>query len=274
MTNIANRREIERLIERGAVFYCGHSGGKDSMAMFEALVKVIPDHLLKVVHADLGDIEWENTIPEIEAAINGKPLVIARAIHADGSPKDFFSAVRARRASLDAKGAIDAPAFPDNVARFCTSDLKTGPIWKAMKNEERPGEARILVNCVGIRGEESPRRAKMIRKRGTLNTNKKNSNNTWECYDWWPIAHWTIEEVWAEIAEAGKKPWKGYAAGNDRKSCKFCIFGSTCDLRNAAKADPELLKKYGELEKDVRSTMFNGSSLLDKIGIEVIGGTT
>ena len=102
------------------------------------------------------------------------------AIHADGSPKDFFSAVRARRASLDAKGRFDAPAFPSSAARFCTSDLKTGPIWKVIRAKAAAVGASIVVNCVGIRAEESNSRAKKIKNRGTLNANKTNTTRSRE----------------------------------------------------------------------------------------------
>ena len=37
MTDLTNICEIEDLVARGAVFYCSHSGGKDSQAQYALL---------------------------------------------------------------------------------------------------------------------------------------------------------------------------------------------------------------------------------------------
>lgn len=261
MKTVTNIAAIADLIARGAHFYVGHSGGKDSQAMFSALARSVPSDQLHVVHADLGDVEWTGVKAHIKANIGGRRLLIAQAIHADGSPKDLFSAIRARRVALDAKGKTDAPAFPSSAARFCTSDLKTNPIWKVIRADGH----KLVVNCVGIRGEESPARAKKIAARGTLNINAKNTNSVREAYDWWPIADWSIDTVWATIADAGQQPHPAYADGNDRLSCVFCIFGSVNDLRHGAAARPELLTRYVELEREVRGTMFHTQSIAEKI---------
>ena len=266
MRTIANATEIAALVARGAVFYIGHSAGKDSMAMYEALKKVIPAELIRVIHADLGEIEYAGNKEFIRANID-EELMIARAYNKTGDPVDLFDMIRHRRKMLDGKGKFDAPAFPSSAARFCTSDLKTGPIWREIRRDGHD----LVVNCVGIRAEESKARDKKIATRGTLNPNKKNTTGTREAYDWWPIAHWKIDEVWAEITEAGKDPHPAYANGNERLSCVFCIFGSPNDLANGAKARPDLLAKYIDLEKEVRGTMYNGASLLERIEIHTGG---
>lgn len=264
MLNVENLTKIQELIDQGAQFFVGHSGGKDSQAMFAALTKIVPADQLHVVHADLGEVEHLDVKTFIRENIDGKELHVAQAIHADGSKKDFFSAIRARRASLDAQGRTDAPAFPSSAARFCTSDLKTGPIWKVIR--KLAGNAKIVVNCVGIRAEESPARAKKIATRGSFMVNTKNTNSKRQAFDYWPIASWKIDQVWSEIAEKGQDRHPAYDAGNDRLSCAFCIFGSQGDLRNAARTRPDLLAKLTQLEIDVRTTMFNGATLAEKIG--------
>jgi 3'-phosphoadenosine 5'-phosphosulfate sulfotransferase (PAPS reductase)/FAD synthetase len=268
MFAVADRDEVQRLIDSGAHFYVGHSGGKDSWAQFAALRELVPASRLHVVHADLGEVEWQDIKPMIADNIGDRELMVARAIHADGSPKTFFSAVRARRESLDRKGQHDAPAFPSSAARFCTSDLKTGPIWKVIRAHAAEVGAHIVVNCVGIRGAESPSRAKRIASRGTLNRNAKSTTKTRTAYDWWPIAHWSDEEVWKMIRIYRLPVHEAYANGNDRLSCRFCIFGSCGDLQRAAAASPELLAKYSALETEVRSTMFNGQTLAQRIAGE------
>lgn len=262
MTQIANLNQIRELIESGAQFFVGHSGGKDSQAMFAVLSKIVPADQLSVVHADLGDVEHDGVKGFIRSNIDDKELLVAQAIHADGSKKDFFSAVRARRASLDLQGKTEAPAFPSSAARFCTSDLKTGPIWKVIRAQ---GDHAIVVNCVGIRAEESPARAKKIASRGTLNVNTKNTNSKRQAFDYWPIADWTIDQVWTEIEAKGQERHPAYNDGNDRLSCVFCIFGSRGDLARGAAARPELLQKLTDLEADVRTTMFSGETLAARI---------
>ena len=264
MRQVANHSEIAALIDRGAIFYIGHSGGKDSQAMYAALAKIIPHDQIKVIHADLGDIEHAGVKDHIRATID-HDLMIAQAFDIDGNKNDLFNMIRNRRASLDAKGKHDAPAFPSSAARFCTSDLKTGPIWREIRQDGH----KLVVNCVGIRAEESKARAKKISGRGTLMVNKKNTNKNREAYDWWPIAHWLIDEVWSEISDAGQEPHAAYANGNERLSCVFCIFGSVNDLRHGAKVRPDLVEKYSDLEKEVRGIMFHGQSLKERIGIEI-----
>jgi len=282
MRTVANLQEITDLARRGAIFYISHSGGKDSQAMFLAIIAlvaagVIPAKNVRVIHADLGAVEHLDVKQHILATISYETpgdhnLMIAKAYHKDGSLADFFSLVRQRRASLDAKGQFDAPAMPSSAARFCTSDLKTGPIWREIRNDGHS----LVINCVGIRGLESKSRAKKVAKRGTLNINKKNNNSVRVAYDWWPIADWTLQEVWCEIADAGQTPHPAYqvemghnntwiARGNERLSCAFCIFGSRNDLRNAAAERPELLAAFAQLEIEVRTTMFATETLAERI---------
>lgn len=289
MTTVSNLQEITDLARRGAIFYVSHSGGKDSQAMFIAIIALVNQGLInpnqvRVIHADLGAVEHTDVIPHILDTIGmDYSLTIAKAYHKDGRPADFFSLIRQRRASLDAKGQLDAPAFPSSAARFCTSDLKTGPIWREIRNFSSQwftDDGSLVINCVGIRSQESKARAKKVAQRGTLNLNKKNTNSKREAYDWWPIAHWSIDDVWHQIViDSDQMPHPAYklqveniggdwifiTGGNERLSCAFCIFGSKNDLRNAATARPELLDALSQLEIEVRTTMFAGETLVERI---------
>lgn len=262
MTELSNLREIQDLITRGAIFYVSHSGGKDSQAMYAAITKIVPTSQIRVIHADLGDIEHAGVKQHITSnLLHSHTLRIAKSFNKAGAAIDLFGMIRNRRAMLDSKGKLDASPFPSSAARFCTSDLKTGPIWREIRQDGH----KLVVNCVGIRSEESSSRAKKVGVRGTLNINKKNNNSVRAAYDWWPIADWSIGQVWREISDYGQTPHPAYAAGNDRLSCAFCIFGSRNDLRNAKAAKPELYQRYIDLEIEVRSTMFNGESLAERI---------
>ena len=114
--SIGNPDEVTELIERGAIFYVSHSGGKDSQAMYAELFSMVPEDQIVVVHADLGAIEWEGVQDHIRANIRHELNVVQ-------SHKSFFDMVRRRAATRP-----DVPSWPSSANRQCTSDLKRDPI--------------------------------------------------------------------------------------------------------------------------------------------------
>lgn len=234
--------EIQKLIDDPtALFVANHSGGKDSQAALIKLLKIIPKERIVVVHASLGAMEWPGALElaQEEAQLDGLPFVVARAA------KTFLSMVENRFVVRP-----EVPSWPSASTRQCTSDLKRGPIQREVRRFAKENGFKIVVNCLGIRGQESPGRSKRspFSKMGI-----SNSVLTW--YEWLPIHHYRTEEVFTSIAEAGKTPHYAYALGNERLSCVFCIMASKNDLRNGAKHHPELLKQYDELEKKTNYTM-------------------
>ena len=284
---IAGLLEARALAARGALFLASHSGGKDSQAEYLALLRLgIPADQIIVMHADLGDIEWPGTLDHIRATVREEhPVHTVHAFFKDGSDKDFFGLVHRNRARLDNQGRQHIDASPNGSERFCTGELKTQPIWRDAKRiaKARGMHSGIIVNCVGIRGPESGNRAKRVTERpaSQLTPQKQFSNGTWECIDWWPLANWELEDVWSEIRDAGQDPHWAYgfdgvrATKNQRLSCRFCIFGSMNDLRNAATLYPDLANKYIQLEADTRSTLHvDGVSLTEKLrGIPLVNIT-
>lgn len=115
--------QITDLIARGALFVVNHSGGKDSQAMMIELLRIVPREQVVVVHASLGEVEWHGALElaQKQAADASIPFIVARARHADGSEKTFFTMVEKRFAHRP-----DAPSFPGPKYRQCTSDLKRG----------------------------------------------------------------------------------------------------------------------------------------------------
>lgn len=252
--------EVQAVIDAGGLIFAGHSGGKDSQAMFAILSDIVPADQLIAVHADLGRMEWTGVEDHIHATINGHKMATVQAIHADGSEKDFFSMVRNRRQNLDKAGKLDTPAFPSSCTRQCTSDLKTGPIQKFMKAEMKRRNVTTAINAIGIRSEESSARS----KKNPLTINKKMNGAGRQVWDWLPIFDLTIDQVKQTITDAGQELHWAYKR-NDRLSCVFCIMGNMNDLGHGAECRPELLAELIELEVDVRTTMFNTESLADKI---------
>lgn len=224
--------EIQKLIAQGALFACNNSAGKDSQAMFLYLREVVPAAQLIVIHAHLPGVEWDGVVEHIMEMIGDTPYYEVKA------GKTFLGMVEARG------------MWPAAKYRQCTSDLKRGPIQKKLRAIMKERGATILVNCMGLRGEESSARA----KKEVFKKSEGNSKAGREWFDWLPIHHWTKEEVFAKIAACGQKPHWAYGAGMSRLSCCFCIMAGKKDLETAARLNPKLLQRYVALEKKIGHT--------------------
>lgn len=245
---ILESQKIDELVALGAVFYISHSGGKDSQAMYALLSDRVPASQISVVHADLGEIEWEGVQEHILRTIS-HPLNVVRA------DKTFFEMVRHR-----ANTRPDVPSWPSSATRQCTSDLKRNPIYKFIRADMKQRGANLALNCTGLRSDESPSRA----KKDPMKLNKTLSKAGRTVYDYLPIHSISTDTVFQLIAKAGQEPFHAYAR-NNRLSCVFCIMGCENDLRHGAEQRPDLLKKYLELETETGWTMFNNASLWDRV---------
>ncbi len=226
---------IERLIARGALFVVNHSGGKDSQVMLIKLREIVPASQLLVIHANLPGVEWEGTEAHALKYAGDLDTITCTAT------KTFFDMVRHR-------GMFPSPQY-----RQCTSDLKRGPIEREVRRylKANPQFGGLVVNCMGLRAEESTTRAKAE----TFKFNKRNSKAGREWYDWLPIHAMLETQVFADIAAAGQQPHWAYAAGMTRLSCCFCIMSSQADIRTAARLNPALYREYINLEREVNHTM-------------------
>lgn len=240
---------IRTLIDRGALFVINHSAGKDSQAMTVVLRRMVPEHQLVVIHADLGRIEWAGNIDHIRETIGDLPLIVCK-----NENKDFFGMVEHRG------------MFPSAGQRQCTSDLKRGPIEREIRRylKRNPRFNGLVVNCMGIRADESPARA----KKEPFKYVARNSKAGREWYDWFPIFDWSESEVFDCIEAAGEKRHWAYDAGMSRLSCSFCILASRQDLRTAARLRPNLYREYVETEKRIGHTLsMTGRGLEEITGI-------
>jgi DNA sulfur modification protein DndC len=224
--------EIQNLITQGALFVVNHSGGKDSQAMFNFIYSVVPHDQIVVVHAHLEGVEWEGTADHVKATIASIPYYEVRA------EKTFFDMVRSR-------GFWPSPKY-----RQCTSDLKRGPIEKAVRHILKAKGLNLVVNCTGIRAQESSARSKQV----PFKKSEKNSKAGREWFDWMPVFDWKIDYVFDYISSCGQEPHWAYKSGMTRLSCCFCIMSSGKDLKTAAKLNPGLLEKYVALEKEIDQT--------------------
>lgn len=235
-------KEISDLIRTGALFVSNHSGGKDSQAMLIRLLDVIPPRQLVVVHASLGAMEWPGALElaqkQAEDAV--LPFIVAKA------RKTLLEMVERRFANRP-----EVPSWPSASTRQCTSDLKRGPIQREVRAYAKAHGFKVIVNCLGLRAQESPGRA----KRQVFRKNETDSNSVLTWYEWLPIHDLKVEEVFASIRETGQEPHYAYALGNERLSCVFCIMASRNDLKIGGAYHPELLEQYAALEGKTGYTM-------------------
>lgn len=237
---------IQDLIKRGATFVVNHSGGKDSQAMFHYIHQLVPAHQIVVVHAVLPDVEWDGVEEHVRATTLGVP------VHTCRSRRTLLEMIEERG------------MFPSPSQRQCTSDLKRGPIERTVRHLG----VKLIVNCMGMRAEESSSRAKL----DTLKLSARNSKAGREWYDWLPIHDWKVGQVFNMISSVGQEPHWAYAAGMSRLSCCFCIMSNKADLTTAARLNPKLYARYVGLEQSTGQVMLMPSKTKGRMTLEDVTG--
>lgn len=245
------------------------SGGKDSQAMFLYLTRELklPEANVFLIHADLPGADWPGTTAWIEKTSEPFKVNVVRA------GITFDGLVRHRK------------EFPSAKIRNCTSDLKRGPIQKAiratlcMRANLKPGcsklprdAQRIVINAMGMRAQESPRRSKAE----TWKVDLKQTAANRLVFDWLPIHAWTHDQVFAYIKKHGQSPFwiygktpadckrlieqgsvneDGSCRPMTRMSCQFCILADAGDQITACMLSPKRAEQICCLEKETGRTM-------------------
>lgn len=224
------------------------SAGKDSLAMLHYLVTVAeeqnyPRKNMIVVHADLGKAEWKGTkeLAEKQASLYGLEFrVVSRS-------QDLLDQIRQRG------------MWPSSTTRYCTSDHKRDQISKVLttiKKEWNGTGAIKILNCMGLRAQESSARAKKLEFE--INTRATGKGKTKIVYNWLPILDWSEAKVWKTIKDNNLPYHPAYDYGMTRLSCVFCVFAPKSALIIAGKHNPELLEEYCQIEKDINHDFKNG----------------
>jgi len=235
------------------VILVNSSAGKDSQAMLTHVVELadaasVERARIVAVHADLGRVEWQGTreLAERQAAAYGLRFEVVRRERGD-----LLNQIEARG------------MFPSSTARYCTSDQKTSQVAKLMTRlaaEHRTaghvGPIRIL-NCLGIRADESPARA----KKTAFGPDVAATNGRRTVDRWLPIFDWTTEQVWATIRRSGLPHHPAYDAGMPRLSCVFCVLAGQKELVLAARLNPELAIEYVAVEARIGHRFRNDLSM-------------
>ncbi len=234
-------------IERPDWVVINTSAGKDSQAMTDYVVACadadgVPRERVVMVHADLGDMEWPGTkeLAAEHAAHYGLRFEVVHRVTASGERQDLLQHVLARG------------KWPSSKCRYCTSEHKRGPVGTLLTRltaETRAAGVRRrvhLLNCLGLRADESPARA----KRPALSEDTRHSNGRRRVTVWLPLHAWDEASVWARIDQAGTRVHPAYKRLR-RLSCSFCIFSPAEALAIAGQERPELLDRYVAVEEKI-----------------------
>ena len=232
------------------------SAGKDSQAMLSHMVArcdalEIPRSRIVALHCDLGRVEWQGTteLAQKQAEMMGVRFEV------ESRPQgDLLEHVEAQG------------MWPSSLCRYCTSDHKRGQALKVLTRlarEFRDSDKRVvnILQCLGIRAEESPARSKAVplskEKRATGKGTIKNVDM------YYPIFDWTVDQVWAEIARSGLPHHFAYDLGMTRLSCVFCVFAPKAMLMIAGTHNRELLEEYVAVEARIGHTFRDGFKIAD-----------
>ena len=225
------------------VILVNSSGGKDSQTTLRQVVlaadaKNVPRHRIVVAHADLGRVEWPGTKALAKEQAEAYGVEFRTMKRPQG---DLLTHIERRG------------MFPGPGTRYCTSDHKRGQIAKiitALDRERRDGDTFRVLNCMGLRAEESPAR----RKKAAFSRNGYFSTQSRTVWDWLPIHGWTEQMVWKDIRESGVRYHEAYDIGMPRLSCVFCIYAPKPALVLAARHNPALLDEYVAVEGRIGHT--------------------
>jgi 3'-phosphoadenosine 5'-phosphosulfate sulfotransferase (PAPS reductase)/FAD synthetase len=218
------------------------SAGKDSQAMMDLLVEQakaqgVLDRVV-AVHCDLGRVEWAGTRELAEEQARHYGLRFEVVSRPQG---DLLQHIEQRG------------MWPSSAARYCTSDHKRGQVRTLMTKlaaevrAKNGGKQARILNCMGLRAEESPARAKKV----GFEFDAKASNGRRHVDAYLPILDWTVEQVWARIRASGVRHHPAYDLGMGRLSCCFCVLAPKAALLLAAQHNPALADAYATVEQKI-----------------------
>jgi 3'-phosphoadenosine 5'-phosphosulfate sulfotransferase (PAPS reductase)/FAD synthetase len=236
---VATTPEIERALADHAPVAIGVSGGKDSSAVAIRTFEYLDDcghrgpRLL--IHCDLGEIEWAeslHTCERLAASIGAELLVVRRG--AGGLLarwRQRWENNKQRYARLQCVRVIIP--WSSAAARFCTSELKTAIACRALAKRF---VGRPILSVTGVRRAESVARLKaaVCAPQQRL-IHKRAGTSGW---DWHPILHWSHAEVFAFLRERNQPLHVAYSVyGCSRVFCAFCVLSSGADLAAASRCE-------------------------------------
>lgn len=232
MPSILVDAQVEAFLRSDAVVAIGVSGGKDS----DTAAILVMQHLDRIghrgerllIHADLGEIEHTDSLPQCErlARFLKLPLVVVRR-RQGGMIERWEQRWRDNlRRYINLECVTLITPWSSSGMRFCTSELKIAPITSELGKRYK---GRPIINVIGIRRQESAKRA--LKPISQVNKKLTKADGT-TGIDWHPILDLTVEEVFAVHHRFGFAAHEAYAVnGNTRVSCSVCVLSSLHDLQ-------------------------------------------
>jgi 3'-phosphoadenosine 5'-phosphosulfate sulfotransferase (PAPS reductase)/FAD synthetase len=267
VTPLAVPETVAGLLAAGAPVAMGVSGGKDSSALTLALTEELDrrGHAGPriLIHSDLGRVEWKDSLPTCERLAErlGLELVVVR--RAAGGLMERWLTRWANNVGRYARLECVRLILPWSTAsmRFCTSELKTAVICRELIRRF-PGQT--ILSATGIRADESTARAKqpVVKEQPRLTSVWHRTSG----YDWHPLHHWTLADVWAIHERTGFPHHEAYRVfGSSRVSCAFCILASAADLEASARCveNEDIYRELVDLEITSTFAFREGSWLGD-----------
>lgn len=251
------------------------SGGKDSTAL--ALLSIEKEADARFIFCDTGNespktYAYIDYLDEKLESMTGRKILRIKA--------DFSREITQKQQKLIAAGeteraeactptgipfldlAVLKGRFPSTMARFCTQKLKVEVVIKEFSKYLQEGHD--VKDWVGIRADESTRRAKMPEMELFL-TDEQTGCEAWH---YRPILKWSANDCFEMMRRHGVEPNPLYKEGFSRVGCFPCISCRKEELRIIAEKYPEVIKKLNDWEVKVgraskrggRSTFFTITS--------------
>jgi 3'-phosphoadenosine 5'-phosphosulfate sulfotransferase (PAPS reductase)/FAD synthetase len=194
----------QTIIDENIPVIASFSGGKDSTALVLYLLyeSGIPKDQIHIVFADTG-WEHQHTYEQLQLMSELHHVEIVRSKkYPEGMPQ-----------------LMKERGIPMQKARFCTQELKVFPIREYLAN------FNVYVQAKGIRKEEA-----------TANNNRDVDEFEYDygtlMYTWYPIAEYTLQDVWDIHHRYNFRVNPLYDMGFSRVGCAPCIFARKNELAN------------------------------------------
>lgn len=214
---------------------------------------------------------WSPTLTS--GASSGRALEIARR-QAEIAGLRFKVRARSQGDLLDHVAQMGK--WPTPSTRYCTADHKRQQLLALMTemadevraHRRSPSSEPVrILNCVGLRAEESPGRSKLE----PFKAGARGSSSRKQIDMWLPVHGWTESEIWDAVRASGAPVHPAYAAGLPRASCVFCIYAPEAALQIAGKLHPALLVEYVEVERRI-GHKFKKSLPIAKVAEDLAAG--
>lgn len=223
------------IITEKTIFHVGVSGGKDSGAALLWMIhnSGVPRNQIIASFCDIGnDHAW--TIAHVK--------FLSETVHKIETVYPDFGDLDSTRAG-ERLGffdlALHKKRFPSTTARFCTEFLKIYATQRHIQKLKYEGWQVIAVS--GVRADES---------------DKRKNKPEWDysanlfCYNWRPLIHWTVQDVFAIHEKHGIPLNPLYAIGAQRVGCWPCIMSRKAEIRTIALKFPERIDEIRKAEQE------------------------